>query len=59
MKFVNIVCGNLERAKFYVSDPAHLRLRLMETNGAAQLGVKSKEFDFPVWLVQIHHSVTC
>lgn len=59
MKFVNIVCGNLEHAKFCVSNPADLRLGLMETNGAAQLGVKSKEFDFPMWLVQIRRSVTC
>lgn len=46
MPFVNTVCGNLECTKFCVSSPAnwaHLRLGLMETNGASQLEVKSKE----------------
>lgn len=46
MPFVNIVCGNLEHAKFCVSNPAnwvYLNLGLTETNGAPQLEVKSKE----------------
>lgn len=62
MPFVNIVCGNLEHAKFCVSNPANRvypSLGLMETNGAPQLEVVKREFDFPVWLVQIHRNVTC
>lgn len=56
MSVVNIVWGNLERAKFCISNfiCVCLRLGLMETNWCTTAGSKAKRES-----VQIHPKVTC